>query len=105
MRLVRLQPRRLAGNQAADLAGAREAAAAAALSGDKTIAQLGATLLEALKRRCEPAIAGLVRDEAGAGLVMAFGLSSYAGAQAVAGVAPALHSPLMAVTNAITEKI
>ena len=33
--------------------------------GDQTIAQLGATLLEALKRRCEPAIAGLVRDEAG----------------------------------------
>ena len=37
-----------------------------------------------------------------AGLLGAFMLSSYAGAAAVRGVPPALHSPLMAVTNAIS---
>jgi hypothetical protein len=44
----------------------------------------------------------LCPDEATAGLLTALALSSYAGAAAVFGVAPALHSPLMAVTNAIS---
>ena len=41
-------------------------------------------------------------DAQNAGLFAAFCLASFAGQQAVWGVAPALHSPLMAVTNAIS---
>lgn len=44
----------------------------------------------------------LSRDPAFTGLVTVFALSSLAGQQAVWGVSPALHSPLMAVTNAIS---
>ena len=41
-------------------------------------------------------------DESSAALLSSFMLSSYAGYMVVKGVAPALHSPLMAVTNAIS---
>jgi len=41
-------------------------------------------------------------DGNAAGVFAAFCLASFAGQQAVWGVAPALHSPLMAVTNAIS---
>ena len=41
-------------------------------------------------------------DVSNAALFGAFCLASFAGQQAVWGVAPALHSPLMAVTNAVS---
>ncbi len=41
-------------------------------------------------------------DQQSSALISIFLLSSYAGQQAVYGVKPALHSPLMAVTNAIS---
>jgi hypothetical protein len=42
-------------------------------------------------------------DVSNAALFGAFCLASFAGQQAVWGVAPALHSPLMAVTNAVSD--
>ena len=55
-------------------------------------------------RRCATIGVGLASggDVSNAALFGAFCLASFAGQQAVWGVAPALHSPLMAVTNAVS---
>ena len=67
----------------------------ARVQGDATVAAVAALATVAV---------GLASggDAGNAGLFAAFCLASFAGQQAVWGVAPALHSPLMAVTNAIS---
>jgi len=61
---------------------------------DALLATLGAGALVA--------VGSYTPNSDSAGLLGAFMLSSYAGAAAVRDVPPALHSPLMAVTNAIS---
>ena len=72
-----------------------QAALDARVQGDATVAAVAALATVAV---------GLASggDAGNAGLFAAFCLASFAGQQAVWGVAPALHSPLMAVTNAIS---